>query len=159
MTSAMGSRRLSRVVRGTIKKEKNHHLVILGMLEIQLEISFWASMAQMSQSALSVFWRPRWQGRTPVYTRDREKLAVDALYLERAHAHIFCVRTRRELAGMEVPTLSQLNLLLQEDRTFRDYFNIFLSLPVRKNTMCIQYHSHLVKNCRYFAEDLFTIMK
>ena len=47
MTSAMGSRRFSRVVRGTIKKAKNHHLVIFGMLEIQLEMSFWASMAQM----------------------------------------------------------------------------------------------------------------
>ena len=44
MTSVIGLRRLRRVVRGTIKNEKNHHLVILGILEIQFVRSFWASM-------------------------------------------------------------------------------------------------------------------
>ena len=39
MTRVIGSRRPSRVVRGTRKNAKNHHRVIFGMLDIQLEIS------------------------------------------------------------------------------------------------------------------------
>ena len=44
MTRLMGSSRPSLVVRGTRKKAKNHHLVILGIPAIQLEISFCASI-------------------------------------------------------------------------------------------------------------------
>ena len=42
--------------------------------------------------------------------------------------------TRDALGAMEVPTLSQLKLLLNKDHIFRDYFNTFLSLPVRNGT-------------------------
>ena len=39
MTRVIGSRRPSRVVRGTRKNAKNHHRVIFGILDIQLEMS------------------------------------------------------------------------------------------------------------------------
>ena len=53
-TSVIGSSRPSRVVRGTAKKAKNHHLVILGILEIQLLRSFWASITSVLESVFSL---------------------------------------------------------------------------------------------------------
>ena len=41
--------------------------------------------------------------------------------------------THHSATSMEVPTLSEFKLLLKRDHVFRDYFNTFLSLPVRNS--------------------------
>ena len=66
--------------------------------------------------------------------------------------------TRREIA-MEVPSSSQLSLLLQEDRAFRDYFNTFLRLPVREKTMHARlYISHTTVKIIFIADILQKIL-
>ena len=134
-TSVIGSSRPSRVVRGTAKKAKNHHLVILGILEIQLLRSFWASITSVLESVFSLRNPPPSLSYTSLGNCFGERVGV--LYLEigaclwRMRINPECNSAKRDAEPMERPTLHQLKLLLKEDEIFRDYFNTFLNLPVR----------------------------
>ena len=131
--------RPSRVVRGPKKKAKNHHLVILGMLDIQLEMSFWASILAAENDRCSrhchvlTVVRFIWNSCPP--TR-RDLIGQDPASVSGWSCKRQWVELQASVGGagwslaMGVPNLGEFSALLQEDAIFRDYFNLFLNLPV-----------------------------